>query len=150
MQGQSNRYNAKYGFSFHLRDLKFSDKVFRYRNIKSQTLFYAGSYGVFDHINLYGENSPCDRPVVLYKGEAPMKEFKSSLAIACDVLKHNDEDTEGYRALKSQPEPENATPIVEVGELLNASRVKETQDLLEAVKVIIFDIILTCFRKRKN
>ena len=76
-----------------------------------------------------------------------MKEFKSSLAIACDVLKHNDEDTEGYRALKSQPEPENATPIVEVGELLNASRVKETQDLLEAVKVIIFDIILTCFRE---
>ena len=91
---------------------------------------FLGSYGVFDHINLYGENSPCYRPVVLYKGEAPMKEFKSSLALACDVLKENDGNTKKY-----EPEPENATPIPAVSDLLNASRVKETQDLLEAVKV---------------
>ena len=48
--------------------------------------YYIGSYAVFDHVKLYGENSPCLRPVVLYKGEAPMKEFKGSQAVACDVL----------------------------------------------------------------
>ena len=61
-----------------------------------------------------------------------MKEFKSSLALACDVLEEHDGNT---NTQKYEPEPENATPIVAVSDLLNASRVKETQDLLEAVKV---------------
>jgi len=99
-----------------------------------------GSYGVFDHINLYGENSPCYRPVVLYKGEAPMKEFKPSLAIACDVLDENDGLKNGYKAGEIPLAPENTTAVTAVAPLLaaNATRVhaaREAQDLLEAVKV---------------
>ena len=94
--------------------------------------FKIGTYGVFDHINLYGENSPCYRPVVMYKGEAPMKEFKSSLALACDVLREYDGNT-------YQNEPENATPLTDAAKaLLSAHRVQGTQDLLEAVKVIFY------------
>ena len=74
-----------------------------------------GSYGVFDHINLYGENSPCQRPIVLYKGEAPMKEFKPSLAVACDVLK------EPYDT------PKEDTKTKPTAALLNANRVTEAK-----------------------
>ena len=70
---------------------------------------------VFDHINLYGENSPCQRPIVLYKGEAPMKEFKPSLAVACDVLK------EPYDA------PKEDTKTNPTAALLNANRVTEAK-----------------------
>ena len=96
---------------------------------------------MFDHINLYGENSPCYRPVVLYKGEAPMKEFKPSLAIACDVLDENDGLKNGYKAGEIPLVPENATAVPAVAPLLaaNATRVQQAQDLLEAVKVAIID-----------
>jgi hypothetical protein len=81
---------------------------------------------VFDHINLYGENSPCYRPVVLYKGEAPVKEFKASLALACDVLREYDGNSQS----------ESATDAAKA--LLSATRVEGAQDLLEAVTVRIF------------
>ena len=55
---------------------------------------------------MYGENSPCLRPVVLYKGEAPMKEFQPGQAVACDVLT---EPEGGYG--KATASLENATPI---------------------------------------
>ena len=99
--------------------------------------FKLGSYGVFDHINLYGENSPCNRPIVMYKGEAPMKEFKSSLALACDVLREYGCWKIG--CLKSETEPENATPLTDAAKaLLSAHRVQGTQDLLEAAKVTFY------------
>ena len=84
-----------------------------------------------------------------------MKEFKPSLAIACDVLDENDGLKNGYKAgeIPLAPEsatavpgeiplaPESATAVPALASLLaaNATRVQEAQDLLEAVKVAIID-----------
>ena len=73
-----------------------------------------------------------------------MKEFKPSLAIACDVLDENDGLKNGYKAGEIPLAPENKTSVTAVAPLLaaNATRVhaaREAQDLLEAVKVTIND-----------
>ena len=70
-----------------------------------------------------------------------MKEFKPSLAIACDVLDENDGLKNGYKAGEIPLAPESATAVPALASLLaaNATRVQEAQDLLEAVKVAIID-----------
>ena len=51
----------------------------------------------------------------MYKGEAPMKEFKPSLAVACDVLKEPYDD------------PKEDTKTKPTAALLNANRVTEAK-----------------------
>jgi hypothetical protein len=46
----------------------------------------SGAYGMFDHINLFGDESPDHRPVVVYAGEAPIKGFSSADVISCGIL----------------------------------------------------------------
>jgi len=94
-----------------------------------------GSYGVFDHISLYGENSPCYRPVVLYKGEAPMKEFKPSLTIACDVLHEPKDNDQKYTKETNNADDKTAKEMdAAAAALLSASRVKVAKpELSEAV-----------------
>ena len=42
-----------------------------------------GAYAMFDHINLFTEFSPENRPVAIYSGEAPMHGFSPADVIAC-------------------------------------------------------------------
>lgn len=88
-----------------------------------------GSYGVFDHISLYGENSPCYRPVVLYKGEAPMKEFKPSLTIACDVLHEPKDNDSKYAKETNNADTKTVTEMGPAAALLSANRVKAAKEL---------------------
>ena len=65
----------------------------------------------------------------MYKGEAPMKEFKPSLAVACDVLKEPYDD------------PKEDTKTKPTAALLNANRVTEAKkgkDLMNKVPYVCF------------
>ena len=45
-----------------------------------------GAFGMFDHVNLYGSDSPIGRPVAIYEGEAPLHGFSNTNARACGKL----------------------------------------------------------------
>ena len=47
-----------------------------------------GAYEMFDHINLYSDASPVNRPVAIYKGEAPLHGFSANDVLACGVLRN--------------------------------------------------------------
>jgi len=119
-----------------------------------------GSYGVFDHINLYGENSPCQRPIVLYKGEAPMKEFKPSLAVACDVLKEpydtpkEDTKTKPTAALLNANRVTEAKKgkdlTIEVPYVKEANKATDEEDVVEAIATTEIPKLVTHAQKKKK
>ena len=45
-----------------------------------------GAFGMFDHVNLFGSDSPVGRPVAIYEGEAPLHGFSDTNARACGKL----------------------------------------------------------------
>ena len=68
------------------------------------------------------------RPVVLYRGEAPMKEFKPSEAVACDVLRYPEMKSNNYgpnKTLKTAVE-KNETAKNPADNVLKANRVLQT------------------------
>ena len=81
------------------------------------------------------------RPVVLYKGEAPMKEFKPTEALACNVLQ-KPEYNKGYKQ-DGEPGADNSGSSATAA-LLSANRVsvkdknyaKETGDLAAGVQAL--------------
>ncbi len=65
------------------------------------------------------------RPVVLYRGEAPMKEFKPSESVACDVLRYAEMKSNNYGP-KKPSEEKNETAKNPGNNVLNANRVMKT------------------------
>ncbi len=48
-----------------------------------------GAYGMFEHVSLYGDFSPINKPVVIYGGSAPLHGFSASDVLACGRLREN-------------------------------------------------------------
>ena len=78
------------------------------------------------------------RPVVLYRGEAPMKEFKPSESVACDVLRYPEMKSSNYEP-KKPSEEKNETAKNPGNNVLTANRVMKTGEVKAKDKAAFLD-----------
>ena len=66
-------------------------------------MLFIGAYGMFDHVQLFGDACPSGRPIVLYKGEASIDNFDESAVVACGRLETLDSESRFPIGTESHP-----------------------------------------------